>query len=280
MISYKKYILALSIVLILIITSCQSPEGNTTGSEFMPDMAHSLAYESNHYNYYYNNTWGSEEDYYKYAKPRLPVNGTIPRGYAAAALGGEAVSANDSPTAISFTPSGSAPYYYEDTEDDRNRAIAEIIDNPYPITDAGLAKGKELYDVFCAICHGDKGDGAGYLVRDDGGVYPVQPAILNNEEFTAASNGRMYHAIVYGKNLMGGYADKVGYEERWQIVHYIRSLQAKEYKKEYTQYINTLNNIDQPAGDIVSNEVSMADHDSDIHEEGEHNDHDDHGDSH
>src|SRR5687768_8551173 len=31
-----------------------------------------------------------------------------------------------------------------------------------PVTDAVLARGKTLYDVNCAHCHGDKGDGAGY----------------------------------------------------------------------------------------------------------------------
>ena len=31
-----------------------------------------------------------------------------------------------------------------------------------PVTDAVLARGKELYDVNCAHCHGEKGDGAGY----------------------------------------------------------------------------------------------------------------------
>src|SRR5262245_60693122 len=34
---------------------------------------------------------------------------------------------------------------------------------PHPAaTAATLARGKELYDVNCAHCHGEKGDGAGY----------------------------------------------------------------------------------------------------------------------
>ena len=50
----QKYILLLSICLILMVTSCQQPGGNSTGSEYMPDMGHSIAYEANYYNYYYN----------------------------------------------------------------------------------------------------------------------------------------------------------------------------------------------------------------------------------
>ena len=263
----KKYSLVLAIAVVVFMQSCQQADGDTTGSEYMPDMAHSIAYEANYYNYYYNNTWGSQEDYYAYATPREPVDGTVPRS---------ASSMIRIPNAPMVKP-----YYYDDTEDERARAMAEIIDNPYEITDAGLARGKELYNVFCGICHGEKGDGLGYLVRDDG-AYPVAPAILISDEFIAASNGRFYHSIMYGKNLMGAYKDKLSYEERWQVVHYIRSLQAKEKKLAYNQYENTLNKVDRPAGEIVQyaemeKDHSDADHSSDDdHNHGEAG-HDHHG---
>jgi len=267
----KRYILLFAVVAMILVASCQSAEGDQTGSEYMPDMAHSIAYEANTYLYYYNNTWGGEDKYYDFNLPKEPVTGTVPRGAAGSVLSGNS-QGDYNATEIVYKESGSVPYYYEDTEESRTQAIAEIIENPYPITEAGLAKGKELYDVFCGICHGEKGDGAGYLVRDDGGVYPVQPAILNNEEFTAASNGRFYHAIIYGKNLMGGYADKVGYEERWQIIHYIRSLQADTYDKEYNQYLNTLNEVDRPAGDLVNKSITMVEESDAMHAEDDHAD--------
>jgi len=220
--------------MVFIVSSCSRPGGDSAGSEFMPDMAHSVAYEANYYNYYYNNTWGSEEEYYEFAKPRMPVKGTVPRGSSAS---------------ISIPASGdNKPYYYGDTEEERTRATNELISNPYPITDAAIANGKELYNINCGICHGAKGDGNGYLVRDDGGVYPVQPAILTNPEFVEASNGRYYHSIMYGKNLMGSYKDKLAYKERWDVIHYIRSLQAKSLSLTYDQHSNTLNTVDRPAG--------------------------------
>ena len=65
------------------------------------------------------------------------------------------------------------------------------------------------------------------------------------DEFVNASNGRLFHAIMYGKNMMGGYKDKLSYQERWQVVHYIRSLQAKDKGLVYNHLENTLNDIDQ-----------------------------------
>jgi mono/diheme cytochrome c family protein len=254
--NYKTFGLAL--VLAVVLASCQQPGTNNPGSEYMPDMAHSVAYESNHYNYYYHNTWGSEEEYYKYAQARTPVKGTVPRGQSAYQFSADKSAATKKLAAYkgvsqdngqSVPLNGSVPYYYENTEDGRARAMAEIVDNPFPITEDGLERGEELYDVFCGICHGDKGDGAGYLVRDDGGVYPAQPANFLLEEHLTATNGRYYHAIMHGRNLMGAYADKLSYEERWQVIHYIRSLQADELKADYNQYANTLNSVEMPAGD-------------------------------
>ncbi len=264
------YLVGLIFVIYMTLQSCSQPSGDSTGSEYMPDMAHSVAYEANYYSYYYNNRWGGEEEYYNYAKPRLPVSGTVPRG-----------GVNEG------TAQKSVPYYYGNTEEERTRATEEIIKNPIMITDAGLAQGKNNYNIYCGICHGDKADGLGYLARDDG-AYPVQPAILNSDEFKAASNGRYYHAIMHGKNLMGAYKDKLNYEERWNVIHYIRSLHAKEAGVAYNQYENGLNAIDVPAGDIaVVEEVEMheagdhhQEHGGDHHETHENGHHDAHGDDH
>ncbi|MBP6446900.1 MAG: c-type cytochrome [Saprospiraceae bacterium] len=224
-------------IALISMSSCQSAGVNKTGSEYMPDMAHSVAYEANSYAYYYNNRWGSEDELHKMTQPRQPVQGTIPRGY---------VGSKSAGTGISYTPNGSVPYYYANTEEDRTKAMAEIIKNPFPITKSSLEKGKLLYNIQCAICHGEKADGAGYLVRDDGGKYPVQPANLLSDAFVTASNGRYYHTLIYGRNLMGGYSDKLSYEERWNVIQYIRSLQAASKKLEYNEKINTFNTTDTP----------------------------------
>lgn len=252
-----------AIIAVALLQACSPADGEFGGSEYMPDMGHSIAYEANVYNYYYYNTWDSASTFKlkELSAPGLPVKGTVPRGYAGVYLAGNSASGNgadvlahlqgeEGVNEIAVPINGSSPYYYEDTEDERTRAMAEIIDNPYPITAAGLAKGKELYDIFCGICHGENADGAGYLVReadpaagDAGGVYPAAPANFLLEEHLNASNGRYYHAIMYGKNVMGGYADKLSFEERWQVIHYIRSLQAKSLKATYSADANTFNAV-------------------------------------
>ncbi len=232
-----------TLLLAIVLYSCQNSVGNKTGSEYMPDMAHSIAVEATTYNYYYLNTW-DEQSTVKLkdlAGGRLPVKGTVPRGYAAMETLENSV---NTPNAIVVPTNGSVPYHYDDTEEDRAKATEEIQTIPFPITKAGLEKGKELYNVFCAVCHGTAGN------YNDGiyasGIYPLAPANLVNDEFIQASPGRYYHALMYGKNAMGAYKDKISYEERWQVIHYIYSLQAKEKKLVYGEENNTLNNYGIP----------------------------------
>lgn len=221
---------------------CRPAEGNRTGSEYMPDMSHSIAYEPNVNSYYSYNSWGSKEERARFSTPRNSVKGSIARGslgFSSADSLNKMFNGDLSHNARAIPINGSVHYYYGNTEEERNRASKEILVNPVAITADGLAQGKMLYDIYCGICHGEKGDGAGYLVRDDGGMYPAQPANLNKDEFIAASEGRLYHAVMYGKNVMGSYSDKLSYAERWNVIHYIRSLQAASLKLVYNEKENT-----------------------------------------
>ena len=245
--------------LILLFAACTGPNGNRTGHEYMPDMAHSVAVEANVYNHYSRNNFDDQSVMSSKLTnmARLPVNGTVPRGYSGIA-GASSQEAQDNMRMTLqgestggrsgiYTPFNSnVPYYYGDTEEERTRAMAAITKNPFPITKNSIAKGKELYAIYCAICHGDQADGNGYLVRDDGGKYPAQPANLVNDDFIKSSEGRFYHAIMHGKNAMGSYADKLNYEERWDVIHYIRSLQAGVKTLAYNENDNTLNSNATP----------------------------------
>jgi mono/diheme cytochrome c family protein len=179
-----------------------------------------------------------QADYKTFVTPKHSVPGTVARGQV---MWADAPDVNtrmsemnafegEAEGSIAMTPNGSVPYYYGATEPERLRATQEITSNPFPITTAGLVHGKDMYNIYCGICHGEKGDGRGYLVRDEdpvkgipAGLYPAAPANFMLDTFVNSSPGRIYHAIMHGKNVMGSYADKLSYKERWEVIHYIRS---------------------------------------------------------
>lgn len=263
-------ILAVALALFALVgfESCSSASGDNRGSEYMPDMGHSIAYEANTYNYYYQNTWdsmsvkNSGKTVRELTLHNKPVNGTVPRGYAGVVntkTGKEYVAkmkelAGETTTnAIAVPVNGSVPYYIPNTEEARTYAntAAELRQNPFPISATGLEKGKELYEIYCGICHGNKGDGNGWLVDEANSnvKYLAAPTSYLTDELIDAENGRYYHTIMHGKGVMGSYTDKLSYEERWQVIHYIRSLQAKQRKLAYNQYENTLNTSAIPLTD-------------------------------
>ncbi|HNM23944.1 MAG TPA: cytochrome c [Saprospiraceae bacterium] len=245
----------LGIALFAWLFSLCSPAGkNKTGHEYMPDMAHSIAYEANQYNNYYWNHWSDEDNTFtvaQLAQPRGKVEGTIPRGYTGVYYAGAAeldiVRGKNASNAIAAPVNGHAPFYYQNTEDDRLRCEQEMVQNPFPITKAGLDRAKPLYETYCGVCHGVKGDGQGPLVTVQNAKYPAAPKNFMGDDMINAGNGRYYFGIMYGKNVMGSYADKLSFEERWQVIHYIRSLQAKSKNLAYDEKSNTLNDTDKPA---------------------------------
>jgi cytochrome c553 len=226
--------------------ACSPAGGNNPGTEYMPDMAHPISYETNVYDNYEYNSWDGRSvvDRKTLSHPLFPLNGPVSQGYVGYVDGREGIyDGSASNSAIRTTMNGNVPYYFVDTEEDRKRAELEFCKtNPFPITKEGLARGKELYNTYCGIsCHGAAGNGQGWLVSEENKAakYPAQPANFMKDEFYAAGNGRFYHAIMYGKNVMQQHRDKLSYEERWQVIHYIRSMQASSKSLKYDESENT-----------------------------------------
>ena len=203
--------------------------GNFTGREYMPDMAHSIAYETNLNTYYHYNHFTNDTAYEKNIQPRRIVGGTIARGFTSFFWSGGDFDMLKRLREGGYNMNGHVIYNYPEGDSGRALAMAAITTNPFPATKSGVAKGKELYEINCAICHGEKGDGNGYIWRDGEGPYPNKPANFLEAEIVGSSEGRYYHAIMRGKGVMGAYADKLSFEERWNVIHYIRSLQKPDY---------------------------------------------------
>ncbi|MNE70072.1 hypothetical protein D3C80_1658380 [compost metagenome] len=85
-----------------------------------------------------------------------------------------------------------------------------------------------MYNIYCGVCHGDKLDGNGPLYKDGSGPFAAAPANLKGgPAYLTMSIGKMYYAIVYGKNMMGSYASQLNVKQRWQVLAYIKQVQSK-----------------------------------------------------
>jgi mono/diheme cytochrome c family protein len=126
----------------------------------------------------------------------IPVDGTISRGW--------------------------MPYEYEDSSDGYEKAKTEL-KNTLAYTEENLSKGKELYDIYCATCHGTKGDGKGWLVQKE----KILGVPSYDDAGRAITEGSVYHVMYWGINTMGSYASQMSEEELWQVDHYVMKLKAE-----------------------------------------------------
>ena len=91
-----------------------------------------------------------------------------------------------------------------------------------PVTMALLERGQQRFDIYCSPCHSKVGDGHGMIVERG---FPAPPSYYI-ERLRDAPNQHFYDVITDGYGAMYSYADRVGAEDRWAIVAYIRALQA------------------------------------------------------
>lgn len=173
-----------AIVLFLIgglVTSCA--DNDEPNYQYMPDMYEPVGYEA----------YGAYDIFVDEQEAKLPVEGTIPRGW--------------------------MPYGYEDSPEGKANAKANL-NNPLPYTEENLNEGKLLYTIYCAVCHGDKGDGQGILAQRE----KILGIPSYDDAGRAITEGSVYHVIYYGLNSMGSYAAQTNEEERWKITQYVMYL--------------------------------------------------------
>ena len=160
------------------------------GLIYMPDMANSRAYEA----YAPNNLKSENINYIP-----SPVQGTIKRG-----------------DLFPYTlPNDTIGY----------RMSAEIKDPLPPLDSVSMNEAQRLFNINCAICHGTNLDAQGPLAASGkvGGI-----ANLKLDQYKKLPEGTMFHVATYGKNNMGSYASQLDKKQRWMVVQYIKSQQAKE----------------------------------------------------
>lgn len=103
-----------------------------------------------------------------------------------------------------------------------DRLVMEV---PMPVTLELLARGRERFDIYCAVCHGRTGAGDGMIVQRG---FPKPPS-LHEERLRAAPAGHFFDVITQGYGVMYSYAARVEPADRWAIVAYIRVLQLSQH---------------------------------------------------
>ncbi|MEM6720260.1 MAG: cytochrome c [Bacteroidota bacterium] len=173
----------------LLMTSCF--DKSQPNYQYFPNMYEPVGYEA------YQEVKGVEYGGFaeNQMEAQIPAEGSIKRGW--------------------------MPYEYDDTNEGYEAAKAELL-NPIAKSEENLGKGKELYGIYCAICHGNKGNGQGYLVKNE--KFLGIPSY--DDAARAITEGSIYHVLMYGKNNMGSHASQLSIKERWQVVQYVLKLKA------------------------------------------------------
>lgn len=180
-----KNIINIGIVILASFSLVSCFNNNKPNYQFMPNMYEPVGYE----------TYGDYEIFPNNQEAMLPAEGSIPRGW--------------------------QPYDYENSNAGLELARTNL-KNPLQVTEENLKAGEALFAIYCAVCHGDKGDGQGILVKREKflGIPSYGDPGRNITE------GGVYHVQMYGLNSMGSYASQTNELERWQMTQHVMNLTA------------------------------------------------------
>lgn len=105
---------------------------------------------------------------------------------------------------------------------DRPAALNRLA-NPLPASAGVLAQGAALYAVYCTVCHGADGSGDGVLAEHLPRVPDLRAPVVRRR-----SDGRLYAVFRDGGFRMPAYGDALRSDERWAVVHHVRTLGGDE----------------------------------------------------
>jgi mono/diheme cytochrome c family protein len=111
------------------------------------------------------------------------------------------------------------PYQFHKNDSDRAIA-AKTLKCDIEATAENLVRGKEYYQIYCAICHGENGNGQGSLFVNK--KYPYPPANLLSPKMMANPEADIYHVITVGFGVMAAHGSMISPDDRWKIAMYVK----------------------------------------------------------
>jgi mono/diheme cytochrome c family protein len=103
----------------------------------------------------------------------------------------------------------------------RAPARAARMANPVAASPQAINRGKALYVQECVACHGKTGRGDGPKAPD----LKINPGDFSKAASTRQSDGELFWKITRGRTPMPAYRSRFSDEDRWMLVHFIRSLE-------------------------------------------------------
>ena len=111
--------------------------------------------------------------------------------------------------------------------------------NPVPADETSIARGAQLFEIHCLMCHGEIGEGNGTIAAF---LVKKKPANLGSEVVQSKTDGSLFLSItngIYNPNntlfpgvefsgQMPPLNENLSVRERWDVVNFIRTLKAAE----------------------------------------------------
>jgi mono/diheme cytochrome c family protein len=91
---------------------------------------------------------------------------------------------------------------------------------PLASTPDSIVRGKTLFGINCALCHGLDAKGDGKL----SGFFNPKPKDLTSAAVQGLSDQEIYMVITNGIGPMPSLAENLGRTERWDVINYVRTL--------------------------------------------------------
>lgn len=101
----------------------------------------------------------------------------------------------------------------------------ELERSPVAFSAAVLARGRERFGIYCAVCHGDDGYATGIVVRSG---FPAPPS-YHQDRLRRAPDGHLFDVITRGYGMMLPLGDRLTPGDRWAVVGYVRALQRSQH---------------------------------------------------
>ena len=154
--------------------------------------------------------------------PRPPVAGTIPIGYEmlrpeTIATPAEAVPVPAARARLAFSAGND---YYNTGKMGANWGTGM----PIELTPEIMERGRQRYNITCAMCHGATAGGNG-ITKQFGLATVVS---IRDERITKMADGEIFNTITNGKNTMMAYGSDIMVPDRWAIIAYLRALQRSQ----------------------------------------------------